>query len=34
MKKETRNKLRYVLAIIMLIVFVIGLIPSVMVFFK
>ncbi len=33
MKKETRNKLRYALAIIMLIVFIIGLIPSVMVFF-
>lgn len=33
MKKETRNKLRYALAIMMLIVFIIGLIPSVMVFF-
>ena len=33
MKKETRNKLRYALAIIMLIVFIIGLIQSVKVLF-
>lgn len=33
MKRETRKKLRYILVILMLIVFIVGLIPSVMVFF-